>query len=97
MSKLRPRKDGLGFSECSAPDELVGKGKCCHVIAEGQPDLELSKVQRGMYEVKIGDEGQSTIVTMHAQKRAIIQFFDQLGKLDEDKIQSIIAFLDQEG
>ena len=88
---IRPRKDG-GFSECSSPDELVGRGRCCHILDQGQPAMEIAKIQRGVYEVKIDDSK----LTINAQKQTVIDFFNNLPKIDEEKRDKIINFLKDE-
>lgn len=92
-SYIRLRKDGNGYSECTSPDALVGKGRCCHVLGEnGGCEMKLSKIQRGMYEVKVNDSP----MTIEAQKETIIKFFDGMAKLDDDKKNRIIEFLKDE-
>ena len=90
---IRKRKDG-GYSECSSPDELVGKGRCCHVldISDGNGDLQLKKIQRGMYEVSINDSK----LTIKAQEEVIANFFKEMPNIDENKIKNIIEFLEKE-
>lgn len=91
---IRPRKDG-GISECSSPDELVGRGRCCHVIEkanDNQCKMEMFKIQRGMYEVKVDE----SIVTIEAQKEVIIKFFNEMISLDTEKQRKIIKFLENE-
>ena len=84
---IRPRKDG-GYNECFSPDEIVGKGHCCHVLGDNEnPAIEIVKLQRGMYEVQIS----SSKVTINAQKEAIV---DSLSKLDDEKI---IDYFNEEG
>ena len=93
MSVIRRRKDG-GFSECNAPVELVGKGRCCHVIEEGtNEEMEISKIQRGMYEVKVN---KNSTLTIEAQKEAIADFFENLPKISKEKQQRLIKFLLEE-
>ena len=92
---IRPRKDG-GSSECSSPDELVGRGRCCHVIGDdssNQCKMEMFKIQRGMYEVKVDE----STITIAAQKEVIIKFFNEMVTLDMDKQKKIIEFLEKEG
>lgn len=92
---IRPRKDG-GYSECHSPDELVGKGRCCHILGnEEQPAMKITNIQRGMYEVDVG-EGMPH-VTIQAQKESMIKFFQSMPKMDDEKIKSIISFIEQEG
>lgn len=88
---IRKRKDG-GYSECSSPDELVGKGRCCHVLEDGGVNMELTKIQRGMYEVKVNESK----LTINAQKETIVDFFNSLPKLSEEKQRRIINFLKDE-
>ena len=91
--KIRPRKDG-GLSECSSPDEMVGKGRCCHVIGDsGEQVMSLNRVQRGFYEIKL--DGQT--VNVEGQNDTVVKFFDSLGKLDDKKVQAILKFLNEEG
>lgn len=92
MIKIRKRKDG-GFSECSSPDEKVGKGRCCHVldINNANDNLELSKISNGMYEVKINND----ILKINSDKNVIINFFNTLPKLNEEKQKKIIDFLSE--
>ena len=92
---IRPRKDG-GYSECSSPDELVGKGRCCHILGdEGGSAMELRKLQRGMYEVQI--ENQPSSITIQSQKETIMEFFSNLGKLKGEQVERIVNFLNMEG
>lgn len=89
---MRPRKDGTGYSECSSPDNLVGRGRCVHVLTDSNP-LEIKKVSRGMYEVTIDDDK----MTIQAGKQAIVRFFSSMPKLDDEKQKKIIDFLENEG
>lgn len=92
---IRQRKDG-GVSECSSPDELVGRGRCCHVIGEASntaSKMEIFKVQRGMYEVKVDEN----LMTIKAQKEVIIKFFNEMNTIDLEKQKKIIEFLTDEG
>lgn len=89
---IRKRKDGNGFSECSSPDEMVGKGRCCHILEEGKDKMELTKIQRGMYELKIDEDS----LTIEAQKETILKFFDNLPKINAEKQERIIEFLKEE-
>ena len=87
---IRKRKDGSGYSECSSPDELVGKGRCCHILEEGNDTtMELSRIQRGMYEVKVNDSKMN----IEGQKETIIDFFNNLPKIDEEKRNKILDYL----
>lgn len=92
VSIIRPRKDG-GYSECTAPDELVGKGRCCHILGEDNSNIKLNKVQRGLYEVEI--ENYSSI-SISAQKDSIVEFFNGLGELKKEQIDNIVQFLNEE-
>ena len=90
---IRKRKDGNGYSECSSPDELVGRGRCCHILEEGNDmTMELSRIQRGMYEVKVNDNKMN----IEGQKETIIDFFNSLPKIDEEKKNRIIEYLNSE-
>lgn len=86
---IRKRKDG-GCSECSSPDNLVGKGRCIHILTEEKP-MEISKISRGVYEVKVND----STLTINAQKKAITDFFKSLPILNEEKRNNIIKFLEE--
>ena len=89
---IRKRKDG-GYSECSSPDELVGKGRCCHILDEGENNkMELTKIQRGMYELKVNEDS----LTIEAQKETILNFFNNLPKIDDEKQKKIIDYLNNE-
>mgnify|MGYP004593691607 CR=1 FL=1 len=85
---IRKRKDG-GYSECSSPNDLVGKGRCCHISEEGELNMQVYKMQRGMYEVKVND----SVLTINAQQNTIIDFFDNLPKISEEKKNKIIEYL----
>ena len=90
---IRKRKDGNGYSECSSPDELVGRGRCCHILEGGNNSrMELSRIQRGMYEVKINEDSLS----INGQKDTIAKFFDSLPQIDEEKKNKIIKYLNEE-
>lgn len=90
---IRPRKDG-GYSLCSSPDELVGKGRCCHVLGgECNPSLNVTSIQRGMYEVDM--DGNK--VSIQGDQDAIKKFFDSMHKLDDEKVRKILDFLESEG
>lgn len=95
MSVLRPKKDG-GYSECSSPDELVGKGRCCHVLGDDGEVLSVNRIQRGLYEVQI-DDNKSSSININAQKEAIIKFFNNMTKLDDEQVKKIVTFLNEEG
>lgn len=86
---IRKRKDG-GYSECSSPDNLVGKGRCIHILTEENP-MEISKISKGVYEVKVND----STLTINAQKKAIADFFKNLPILSEEKRNNIIRFLEE--
>lgn len=88
---IRKRKDG-GCSECYSPDNLVGKGRCCHIIEDGECTMKLLKIQRGMYEVNVNDSK----LTITAQKETIVDFFNNLPKINEEKQKKIIEFLKDE-
>jgi len=88
---IRPRKDG-GYSECSSPDEFVGKGRCCHILDGGRPIMTLERIQRGLYEVKVNDSE----MTIKAQKECIVDFFNQVTKIDEEKQKEIVDYLNKE-
>lgn len=93
MTVIRPRKDG-GYSECNSPDELVGKGRCCHILGgDGimEKPMTLKKLQRGMYEVEV----EENKMTISAQKETIKKFFENIPKIDEEKQRKIIEFLDE--
>lgn len=93
MTYIRKRKDGNGYSECSSPDELVGKGRCCHILeGDNSEKMELSRIQRGMYEVKVNDSK----MTVEGQKETIVSFFNTLPKLDQSKIDNILKYLNEE-
>ena len=89
---IRKRKDG-GYSECSSPDELVGRGRCCHILEEGENSMELKRVQRGVYEVNIKEDQKMTI---EGQKETIIEFFNNLPKIDQEKQKRIIEYLEND-
>lgn len=89
-STIRPRKGG-GYSECSSPDPLVGKGRCCHIIDGELKVMEIKKIQRGSYEVTI----DSSTISIKAQKQSIIDFFTAMPKIDEAKQKQIIDFLEE--
>jgi len=87
---IRKRKDGNGYSECSSPDEMVGKGRCCHILEGGnESTMELSKIQRGMYEIKVNDSK----LNIEGQKETIIDFFNNLPKIDDEKRDKILNYL----
>lgn len=86
---IRPRKDG-GYSECSSPDELVGKGRCVHILDEGRPVMSISKISRGSYEVDL-NEGEN--LTINASKEIVAKFFENLNTIDEKKTKEIVDYL----
>lgn len=90
MTILRERKDG-GISECSSPDDKVGKGRCCHV-AGSTTKMNVIRIQRGMYEVNMDDAK----IDIQADKNNIVKFFETLPQLDDETIHSIIAKLEEE-
>lgn len=87
---MRLRKDG-GYSPCSAPDELVGKGRCCHV-GDSQV-FRMTPIQRNMYEIEVGDMPQ---LTLSGQRETIANFMRTLNQLDETTMNAIIKALDGE-
>lgn len=94
MTVIRPRRDG-GCSECNSPDELVGKGRCCHILSGdgvSEKPMKLTKLQRGMYEVEVDDSK----MTISAQKETIKKFFENIPKIDEEKQRQIIDFLENQ-
>jgi len=90
---LRPRKDGKGLSECSCPEELVGKGRCIHILDGNNKPLELSRMGRGLYQVTVN---QGNSMTIESDKATIIDFFNSVQALDEEKQKKIIDFLNNE-
>lgn len=89
---IRPRRDGQGCSECSSPDELVGKRRCCHVLGEENDTLTVNQIQRGMYEVEVNESK----MTINAQKETIINFFKKIPEISGEKQQKILEFLEEE-
>ena len=88
---IRPRKDG-GCSECSSPDELVGRGRCIHILGENENHMELKRIERGIYEVQVGE----SLMTIEAQKETVKKFFNEIPKIEEEKKQRILDFLNNE-
>lgn len=95
MTKIRALKDGTGYSECSSPDELVGKGRCNHILGNNCEcgDMTIAKISRGLYEV---DLGKNSKIQIKSSKEEIIEFFNSLPKINEEKIKKIIDFLNSE-
>lgn len=92
-SVMRPRRDG-GYSLCSSPDELIGKGRCCHVLGDEKcPSLNVTSIQRGMYEVDMDGNGK---VSIQGDQESIKRFFDSMAKLDDEKVRKILNFLEGE-
>lgn len=81
---IRQRKDG-GYSECSSPDHLVGKGRCCHMLSEY---CNVQHMQRGMWEVEI-HESQKDF-------KPIKEFFRQMKPLKMEQQRRIIEALNAE-
>lgn len=93
MVRLRPLKDGSGYSECSSPDELVGKGRCCHILGDKScGELTVSQISRGLYEVEL--EGNKKI-KIQSTKNDIIEFFNSLPKISDEKIKKIVDYLSE--
>lgn len=86
--QLRLRKDG-GYSECNAPDDLVGKGRCVHILG-GNNNLNVQRLSRGFYCVEIDDSYKTSDKD---SKKNIKSFFDQLPKIDSEKKDQIIKQL----
>lgn len=88
--QIRLRKDG-GYSECNAPDHLVGKGRCIHVLESGDDmeTLEINRVSRGMYQVDIPND----IVDDVKSKEDILSYINDLPKISKTKQKSIIQSL----
>lgn len=89
--KIRERKDG-GFSFCSSPDDMVGKGRCIHIpdgqVAANSVDL----VSRGLYlsEVDNGSKEEDF-------KETMVTFFQSLGSISKEKEKRIISILSAKG
>ena len=91
MTRLRPLKDGSGYSECSSPDELVGKGRCCHILGDHNcGELTVQKISRGCYEVDLDGDKK---IKIHSSKNDIINFFNSLPKISDEKINKIVEYL----
>lgn len=89
---LRQRKDG-GVSKCSAPDHLVGKGRCCHVLSDADTvQFTYDKEQR-CYFVDVG-EAKSEKTTIKAKSEEIKSFFDKLeDSLPREEKEKLISSL----
>ena len=90
--QIRLRKDG-GYSECNAPDELVGKGRCIHVLegpcGEQAEILDINRVGRGMYQVEIPEDVFDEVEA----KEDVLSYIQQLPKISKAKEKRIIAAL----
>lgn len=93
--QIRLRKDG-GYSECNSPDELVGKGRCIHVLepveegsSENKMPLEINRTSRGVYQVEIPND----IVNEAKSKEDIFSYMKELPKISKAKEKRIIASL----
>ena len=87
---IRECKHG-GFSECSCPDELVGKRRCIHV--PGKPlDISIEKIDRGSYRFDIGEAN----VDIKGAKKDISKFFSSVKELDEETTNKILDILENE-
>lgn len=84
---LRPKKNG-GSSQCSSPDELVGKGRCCHILGESVGAMEITQIDRGSYEIVVNNSK----ISIQAQEQAIADFFSAMPKLEVEKREEIINF-----
>ena len=89
--KIRQRKDG-GFSLCSSPDEMVGRGRCIHVpdgqVAADSVDL----ISRGLYLSEVDSEPKSE----KDFNTTVTAFFNTLGTISLDKQKRIISILSAE-
>lgn len=90
ITVLRERKDGCGCSECSSPDDLVGKGRCVHVLSDSQSVMHVNQVERGLYKVEIDKNS----LTIKGQEEALSKFFSTLGSLKEEDVRKIIEILE---
>lgn len=91
MSMIRPRRDG-GMSECSSPEEMVGKGRCVHVGGGNCEPMQIERIQRGMYQVEVNDSK----LTVEGENEVISKFFNSMAKLPEDQQKKIEEFLKTE-
>lgn len=76
MKKMRPLKTG-GWSLCSCPDELVGKGRCRHMLGVAQIvfDDEADKMKL------VNVEGMD----ISGNSKAIQDCLDKIPEIDEEK------------
>lgn len=90
--QLRPRADG-GVSECSSPDELVGRGRCCHILDSASNDekFHVIHVERGRYEVTLNE----STVDIASSKEDITKFFQTVSSLDDEQVAKIVGFLEE--
>ena len=91
MMKIRQRKDG-GYSLCSSPDEMVGRGRCIHVpdgqVAANSVDL----ISRGLYLSEVDNE----VKTEKEFNNTVTAFFNTLGTISIEKQRRIINILSAE-
>lgn len=91
MMKIRQRKDG-GFSLCSSPDEMVGRGRCIHV-PEGQVvSNSVDLISRGLYLSEVDNEP----ATEKDFNNTVSAFFSTLGTISVEKQRRIINILSAE-
>lgn len=92
MSKvLRTLKTG-GQSLCSAPDELVGRGRCRHVLDDSSDiAVKINKSENCVY-IEIKDD--NTEISMKAKEEKVTNFIKELSKgLPKDKTKAILDHL----
>lgn len=86
MKKMREKKDGSGASICSSPDNLVGVGRCNHLVSEhGDPSVSYDADQKA-YQVNLNDYK----MTNEDVKAANKGFKDNLLSLDTQSKKTLL-------
>lgn len=88
---LREKADGTGVSACRSPEGKVGRGRCNHVNSDIHMVLKKDEEQRDLYVLEISDEYDK--ISIEAKKDTIRSFINKLGRLDQEKIDSIMKKL----
>lgn len=84
MKKMRPLRTG-GYSMCSCPDELVGKGRCKHVLGIAQViyDDRDSKIKMvNMDGLNVSDNSSKDIKDM----------LGKIPQLPDDTVNKLLEF-----
>lgn len=95
MRVMRPSKNG-GISPCSSPEDKVGKGRCHHILEEGDNIvLEYDNKERSYFlNVK---NNLNENMSVEVDKKLALNFIENISSsLSDEQKEKIFKFLSQE-